>query len=289
MREESVKRSVAARKGWEHRSERDEETRGELDPATLQLWKKVGAGIKGTPHQRAERFKEYVKENPREAFEALDDFADDAVARMVAAQERADRAEAARAEALDEAPARVYGRPMARKKKKKLFGAAAAAVARSKSKRKRKRKTTLTARPRRESVKPMAKRRRHRRSSSLARHHVGGSPSRARKAGRVIGGIASENKHMMGAVLGAAALGFAKKQGYTIPHIGTIGEAGTLALAGYLLDKFKIVQNRMLRHATTGFAAVAVYEMTSTGNYPGASTAATKTSGDDVDGAYDVR
>ena len=109
---------------------------------------------------------------------------------------------------------------------------------------------------------------------------------RARKAARVVGGIAQENKHMTGAIIGAAGLGFAKKQGYEIPHIQTVGEAGSLALAGYLLEKFGIYKARWLRHATTGFACIAAYEMASTGNIP-LLHSQQKTSG--MDAAYENR
>lgn len=93
---------------------------------------------------------------------------------------------------------------------------------------------------------------------------------------------------MTGAVIGAAALGFAKKQGYEIPHIKTVGEAGSLALAGYALEKFGIYKARWLRHAVTGFACIAAYEMASTGDIPILSPKQ-KTSGDEMDGAYDAR
>lgn len=184
---------------------------------------------------------------------------------------------------------------MARKKKKRKASAAQlAALAKGRAKmasrrgghkkKKRSHGSSLTPQVNRDTVRgTMAKRSRKRRSSAIVRHSS--SPSRARKAARVVGGIAQENKHMTGALIGAAALGFAKKQGYEIPHIGTLGEAATLALAGYALDKFGIVKNRMLRHATTGFACIAVYEMASTGEIPGLGAKKAKVTGDH---GYDV-
>ena len=93
---------------------------------------------------------------------------------------------------------------------------------------------------------------------------------------------------MTGAVLGAAALGIAKAKGIAIPHVETVGEAGSLALAGYLLEKFGIYKARWLRHATTGFACIAVYEMASSGNVPLLSKKQT-TSGDEMDAVYPDR
>jgi len=97
---------------------------------------------------------------------------------------------------------------------------------------------------------------------------------------------------MTGALIGAAALGLAKAKGLAIPHFGSLGEAATLAIAGYALDKTGLYRARWLRHATTGFAAIAVYEMASSGSIPGFGAAATtpKTSGDDdIEGGYNVR
>ena len=118
----SAARSAAARKGWETRSERDQAVTVNLEPSTLALWNRTRYAFKGSAHERAEQFAEYIEENPREVIEALDDYADREVARMIGAHERADRAEA-RAQ-LDApaplpappcAPARKLDAPPARK------------------------------------------------------------------------------------------------------------------------------------------------------------------------------
>lgn len=141
---------------------------------------------------------------------------------------------------------------------------------------------------------PHMARKKARRSHAIVRH--GGGHSRARNVLRKIGSAASDQKHMIGAVAGAAALGLAKKQGIEIPHVGTLGEAATLALAGYALDKFGIIKSPMLRHATTGFAAIAVYEAAQSGLGGGGgggkakgAAATTTTSGEFLDGGYPMR
>jgi hypothetical protein len=102
-------------------------------------------------------------------------------------------------------------------------------------------------------------RKKARRSSStaLAPRRSGG---RFRSVARHVASKASEEKHMMGALIAAGALGIAEAQGITIPVIGDIGEAATLGLAAYGLDKFGIVKSRMLRHAATGLLSIAVFE-----------------------------
>jgi hypothetical protein len=188
----------------------------------------------------------------------------------------------------------VYARAMARKKKahgrskkRKLFGAALAAYQKKRGGKKHRRarkSTSLTRSAPHASVVGMAKRSRRRRSHSLARRSS--APKRGRL--RAIGGLASEQKHMTGAILAAAALGFAKKQGYTIPHVEAAGEAGTLALAGYALAKFKIYDARWLRHAVTGLAAIAVYDAVSTGNIPLLSSSTAAKAKTTTSGAYDA-
>lgn len=92
MRKVSQSRSIAARKGWATRSERDEAVVVNLDPSTVLLWKRTRAAIKGaSAHERAERFAEYCEENPRDVIDALQDHADREVARMIAQHVREDR------------------------------------------------------------------------------------------------------------------------------------------------------------------------------------------------------
>jgi len=106
----------------------------------------------------------------------------------------------------------------------------------------------------------------------------------------------SEEKHRTGALIVAAGLGFAKKQGYTIPHVETVGEAGSIALGAYALRKFAGMKSPWLDHAITAAGVIAIYEATSTGDIPLLSSGdnkkkdkAAKTDGDDgLDGGYHV-
>lgn len=129
-----------------------------------------------------------------------------------------------------------------KKKKRTLSPAQLAALAKGRATMAARRKTRkpdkkLTVRRKRGNLRHMAKRRRGRRSShSIVRHSA--PKSRARHALRAVGGIAAAEKHRTGAFIVAAGLGLAKKQGYTIPHLETVGEAGSLALSAYAARKF---------------------------------------------------
>jgi len=119
----------------------------------------------------------------------------------------------------------------------------------------------------------------------------GHAKSRARSAVRHVGATLGAEKHRTGALMVAAGLGFAKKQGYEIPHVETVGEAGTIALAAFAAKKFGVIRSPWLDHLITGAGVIAIYEAVSTGNIPllSSSTAKkAKTEGDDVDGAYHV-
>jgi hypothetical protein len=142
-----------------------------------------------------------------------------------------------------------------------------------------------------------ARRRRRRSSTKLAR--VGGHArklSRVRHVGRVVGGIASAEKHRTGAFIVAAGLGIAKKQGIEIPHLETVGEAGSLALGAFAARKFAGISSPWLDHLITAAGVIAIYDVASTGNIPflgtggGGKKKGAKTEGDDddVDG-YNVR
>ena len=69
-------RSSGARRGWEHRRERDEWVVQNLDPALIPLWTRIGTQFRGTPEERYEAFTEYVHDHPGEANEALQAGAD---------------------------------------------------------------------------------------------------------------------------------------------------------------------------------------------------------------------
>jgi hypothetical protein len=73
-------RSLAAYRGHETRAEREHGVLVNVPDELVPLWQKTKAMFKGTPHQRWERFMEYVEAHPGEAERALmesvgDDFA----------------------------------------------------------------------------------------------------------------------------------------------------------------------------------------------------------------------
>jgi hypothetical protein len=131
-----------------------------------------------------------------------------------------------------------------------------------------------------------SRRRRGRRSSkSIVRHSA--PKSRARHLARAVGGIAAAEKHRTGAFIVAAGLGLAKKQGYTIPHLETVGEAGSLALGAYAARKLLKINSPWLDHAITAAGVIAIFDAVSTGSIPILSSKKKdKTQGDDIDGAY---
>jgi hypothetical protein len=275
----SASRSAAARRGAEHRAEREEAARREIDPAHGALWRRVGRGIKGSPEQRAARFNEYVEENPREAIAALDDYADREVARMVAAQTRADRA-AALAEIdawydLDDARERPELAPIPARRSK-LTPRVTSDTMGSVARKKRKRRARRTRKHSPKKVVHMARRRR-RRSSALAVRRHSAPKHRARS-----GGSKAVGKNLLVIVGAPAALALAENAGIAIPTIGAAGEAGTLGLIGYALNYFGIVRSPLLRDASIGLLGVAAYDAVRKSGF------GSKGVHGDVDGSYDA-
>jgi hypothetical protein len=269
-------RSLAARRGAEHRSEREEAARGEIDPAHGALWKRVGRGIKGTPHARAEKFKEYVEENPREAMAALDDYADREVARLVREEQKRDRERAMREidawRDLDEERERAELAPISSRATQAKKAATRTHRSGAGSK--------LTPKVKTDTIQNMArkKRSRGRRSSSalaVRRHHAP-ARHRGRSSAKAVG------KNLLAIVGAPAALALADNAGVSIPTIGAAGEAGTLGLIGFGLNYFGIIRSPLLRDASIGLLAVAAYQGVK------ASGIAKKGVSGDVDGDYDA-
>lgn len=53
-------------KGWEKRKENDDFTEQNIPEELVMLWRKKKDQFKGTPHQRYEKFMEWVEENPEQ-------------------------------------------------------------------------------------------------------------------------------------------------------------------------------------------------------------------------------
>lgn len=94
---------------------------------------------------------------------------------------------------------------------------------------------------------------------------------RARRyAGRAMTAVANrarEEKHTIAAIGAAAALGFAQKQGWNLPHLPFLGTAGTYGALAYVASRY--AGGRTLRHVATGLLAVAAYQLTATGSIAG--------------------
>lgn len=74
--------------GWQHRKEKEEEVVVSLPPHLQTLWRRTKHQFKGTPHQRLEKFLQYVHDHEGEDMRVLQEEADDAVAKMVKEYER---------------------------------------------------------------------------------------------------------------------------------------------------------------------------------------------------------
>lgn len=86
-------------------------------------------------------------------------------------------------------------------------------------------------------------------------------------------------------LIAAAGLGLLEREGVSIPHIGVIGEAGTIAIAGFVLLQTGIVPSNLrpiVGAVTLASGSIAAYEAAKT---LGSDKA--KTQGDDVDGDYE--
>lgn len=182
--------------------------------------------------------------------------------------------------------------PPRRKKKRTLSPAQLAALAKGRARmaakragKKASRGSSLTPRVKRDTVRGMAKRGRKRsRSKALAvAGHRGAR--RARHAARAVAHTAGQEKHRTGAFIVAAGLGIAKKQGFTIPHVETVGEAGSLALGAWAARKFAGIRSPWLDHLITAAGVIAIYDAASTGNIPLLSAAAGGGGGKKKEGA----
>ena len=75
-------------RGWEKRKEKDDFTEQNIPPEHLALWKKLKNQFKGTPHERAEAFREYVESHPGESDAVLQQNADKEIAKLQREQEK---------------------------------------------------------------------------------------------------------------------------------------------------------------------------------------------------------
>ncbi len=67
---------------------------------------------------------------------------------------------------------------------------------------------------------------------------------------------AREEKHTLYALGAAAALGYAERQEYDLPHVEAVGVAGTYGVLAWIIGKY--TKNRSARHMATGLLSIAV-------------------------------
>lgn len=105
----------------------------------------------------------------------------------------------------------------------------------------------------------LAGKKKRRRGKSGRRAIVGQTSPRMSKAKE----MALAEKHTLTALAAAAALGFAKRQGYALPSLPMLGPAATYGLGAWALSKY--TGNKVASHAATGMLSVALYELASGG------------------------
>jgi hypothetical protein len=83
---------------------------------------------------------------------------------------------------------------------------------------------------------------------------------------------AASERHTAAAVLGAAAIGWAQRSGTTLPHVASLGVAGTYGVLAWAVGR--MTRSNVAQHVATGLLAVAAYQLTAGGG--------TSVSGDDA-------
>lgn len=98
-------------------------------------------------------------------------------------------------------------------------------------------------------------------------HRFGKTRHHLRRAGRRLGGMAYEERHRIGAILGGFALGLIDKSGVDLPRLPMLGKAGTLGVAAWALGKWG--KSAWASHAATGLLSIAAYELAKEGSISG--------------------
>jgi hypothetical protein len=122
-----------------------------------------------------------------------------------------------------------------------------------------------------------------RQSSAPVKHHR----RRSGGGGGAIGaGKALLSSERLGALLGGFMLGVLDAKATKLPTIPVLGRAGTCGIALYYLGRH--MKNPMVSHASTGFLAIAAYEMGKSGSISGADAVVGDSTMGDVDGVDTV-
>lgn len=73
--------------------------------------------------------------------------------------------------------------------------------------------------------------------------------------------VASQERHTLVAIGGAAVLGYMKKQGVQLPKINALGTPGTYGLIAWAIGRF--TKSPVAQHVATGLMSVSAYELAS--------------------------
>lgn len=158
------------------------------------------------------------------------------------------------------------GDPPRKKKKRTLSPAQLAALTRGRAKQKAQKRAaprrSVDSRAGSRESRPMARKKSRRKSTALTVHRSGGIKHRGRhhSRGASVGSALSLGGLPVGPLLAAAALGYAEKQGWSIPSIGSVGEAGSVALVAGVLHMTGVVRSKYVRDTAIGLGSIAVYE-----------------------------
>ena len=82
----------------------------------------------------------------------------------------------------------------------------------------------------------------------------------AKRAGRRVRQVASEEKHTLGSIGAGALLGVLQARSVAVPHIPFLGVAGTYGVALWFLGRQ--TGNKILQHLATGLLTIAGYQLT---------------------------
>lgn len=193
-RNPSEARSLAARRGWEHRKESDEAVEVNLDPHELALWDRTKSRFKGSPEERLRAFRDYVHDHPDEIYDSLERQSETRLKGLLKAH-----AAKVRVSVLCEPPYRVrtkelcamQANPRKRRRRKNLFGESSAQRSRRLSdERARKRLEAPSRRTRRgdktrgDKVKYARKRKNISRAKRAAERRVSKTIRQERRAGK---------------------------------------------------------------------------------------------------------
>jgi len=241
-------RAAGARRGWEHRRERDERVEQNLPSDLVPLWRRVKRGLRcTTAHDCYEKMLQYAHDNPGEAVVAMAESAERDLEALLAAERRAIQDEPRSRGSLAFPPKLRKSGAKSPKESSKMARSSA-------------RRSSALAR-RSVSVKPVVIRQTKVVHAKKKRHGGG------RRGGAGIGGFLTPDN--TGMLMAGAAMGFIDKSTFVanLPKLPFLGEHGTIAVAAYMLGGNG--RSKLATDICRGALFLSAYEMTKTGAITG--------------------